>query len=148
MENSDPGVIFVFLLCYSVSTIMLSFLFSTLFSRANLAAAAGGMLFFIIYIPYPFLVMWEDQMSLGKKLANSLSSNVSFGFGCSYISHYEEEGVGAQWSNIHESPIPGDDYSMLQVMVMLLFDGFIYGVLTWYIEAMCPAYMSIETQIF
>ncbi|XP_071041815.1 phospholipid-transporting ATPase ABCA1 isoform X1 [Parasteatoda tepidariorum] len=143
MENSDPGVIFVFLLCYSVSTIMLSFLFSTLFSRANLAAAAGGMLFFIIYIPYPFLVMWEDQMSLGKKLANSLSSNVAFGFGCSYISHYEEEGVGAQWSNIHESPIPGDDYSMLQVMIMLLFDGFIYGVLTWYIEAVWPGQYGV-----
>lgn len=67
MENSNPGVIFVFLLCYCFSTIMLSFLFSTLFSRANLAAAAGGMLFFLIYVPYPFLVMWEDRMSLYKK---------------------------------------------------------------------------------
>ncbi|GIY08391.1 phospholipid-transporting ATPase ABCA1 [Caerostris darwini] len=143
MENSDPGVIFVFLLCYSVSTIMLSFLFSTLFSRANLAAAAGGMLFFLIYIPYPFLVMWEDRMSLVKKAAASLSSNVAFGFGCSYISHYEEEGVGAQWSNIGTSPIPGDEYNMLQVMFMMLFDGVLYGILTWYIEAVCPGQYGV-----
>ncbi|GFT33344.1 phospholipid-transporting ATPase ABCA1 [Nephila pilipes] len=143
MENSDPGVIFVFLLCYCVSTIMLSFLFSTLFSRANLAAAAGGMLFFLIYIPYPFLVMWEDRMSFFKKTAASLSSNVAFGFGCSYISHYEEEGVGAQWSNIATSPIPGDDYSMLQVMFMMLFDGVVYGILTWYIEAVFPGQYGV-----
>ncbi|XP_054718877.1 phospholipid-transporting ATPase ABCA7-like [Uloborus diversus] len=143
MENSDPGVIFVFLVCYSVSTIMLSFLFSTLFSRANLAAAAGGMLFFIIYVPYPFLVLWEDRMSLLKKASASLSSNVAFGFGCSYISHYEEEGVGAQWSNIGTSPIPGDQYSMLSVMIMLLFDGLIYGILTWYIEAVWPGQYGV-----
>lgn len=73
----------------------------------------------------------------------SLSSNVAFGFGCSYISHYEEEGVGAQWSNIATSPIPGDDYSMLKVMFMLLIDGCIYGIMTWYIEAVWPGKLSL-----
>ncbi|CAL1298938.1 unnamed protein product [Larinioides sclopetarius] len=143
MENSDPGVIFVFLLCYCISTIMLSFFFSTLFSRANIAAAAGGMLFFVSYIPYPFLIMWEDHMSLLQKGGVSLLSNVAFGYGCSYISHYEEEGMGAQWSNIATSPIPGDDYSMLKVMYMLLFDGLIYGILTWYIEAVFPGQYGV-----
>ncbi|KAG8195500.1 hypothetical protein JTE90_010802 [Oedothorax gibbosus] len=148
MENSDPGVIFTFLVCYSVSTISLSFLFSTLFSRANLAAAAGGMLFFLMYIPYPFLVMWEDRMSPLKKAASSLSSNVAFGFGCSYISHYEEEGVGAQWSNIATSPIPGDDYSMLKVMFMLLFDGLVYLIITWYIEAVFPGQYGVPKPFY
>ena len=37
-----------------------------------------------------------------------LISNVAFGFGCAYFSHYEESGIGAQWNNIWESPLLDD----------------------------------------
>ena len=37
-----------------------------------------------------------------------LISNVAFGFGCAYFSHYEESGIGAQWHNIWESPLLDD----------------------------------------
>ena len=40
-----------------------------------------------------------------------LISNVAFGFGCAYFSHYEESGIGAQWHNIWESPLLDDKES-------------------------------------
>ena len=67
-----------------------------------------------------------------------LSSTVGFGFGCSYIARYEEQGVGLQWSNIRSSPIPEDDFSLSSCIWMMLIDSAIYLVITWYVEAVFP----------
>ena len=85
-------------------------------SRANIAAAAGGILFFMLYLPYSFMVVWEESLHPQAKILSvsfsisgidfeyfvrqSLISNIAFGFGCSYFSQYEETGIGAHWSNI------------------------------------------------
>ena len=47
---------------------MLCFFISTLFSRANIAAAAGGVIFFCFYLPYSFLVVWEESLSSDFKI--------------------------------------------------------------------------------
>ncbi|XP_043218216.1 ATP-binding cassette sub-family A member 7-like [Amphibalanus amphitrite] len=148
LENSDPFIVFLFLLCFTMATITLSFLLSTLFSKANLAAAAGGILYFISYLPYPFLIIWDEHLDYLHKLLGSLLSNVAFGFGCSYFAHYEERGVGIQWSTIDKSPIVGDEFSLLQSMFVLLLDSFLYGLLTWYIEAVFPGQFGIPRPWF
>ena len=148
LENSDPFIVFLFLLCFTIATITLSFLISTFFSKANLAAAAGGILYFISYLPYPFLIIWDEHLDYLHKLLGSLLSNVAFGFGCSYFAHYEERGVGIQWSTIDKSPIMGDEFSLLQSMFVLLLDSFLYGLLTWYIEAVFPGQFGIPRPWF
>ena len=67
-----------------------------------------------------------------------LSSTVGFGFGCSYIARYEEQGVGSQWSNIHSSPIPEDEFSLSSCMLMMLIDSAVYLIIMWYVEAVFP----------
>ena len=69
LSFSSPTLIFVFLLAYTVSTISLSFFLSTLFSRANIAAAAGGIIFFCLYLPYTFMVVWEAKISHSIRIA-------------------------------------------------------------------------------
>jgi len=71
-----------------------------------------------------------------------LSSTVGFGFGCSYIARYEEQGIGLQWSNIGSSPIPEDDFSLLSCMWMMLIDAAIYLVIMWYVEAVFPGLLA------
>ena len=44
-----------------------------------------------------------------------LISNVAFGFGCAYFSHYEESGIGAQWHNIWESPLLDDKVLLINM---------------------------------
>ncbi|XP_037086261.1 ATP-binding cassette sub-family A member 7-like [Pollicipes pollicipes] len=143
LENSNPLIVFLFLLCFTTATIMLSFLLSTFFSKANLAAAAGGIMYFISYLPYPFIIIWDEYLDYGHKLLASLLSNVAFGLGCSYFAHYEERGIGIQWSTIDKSPILDDDFSLLQSMMVLLLDSVLYGLLTWYIEAVFPGQFGI-----
>ena len=95
--------------------------------RANIAAAAGGIIFFCLYLPYSFMVVWEEVLNPNAKILSCLVSNIAFGFGCAYFSHYEESGVGAQWSNIWASPLTDDKFSLAGCMLMMILDSVIYG---------------------
>uniref|UniRef100_A0A8C9WEH3 P-type phospholipid transporter n=1 Tax=Scleropages formosus TaxID=113540 RepID=A0A8C9WEH3_SCLFO len=143
LPYSDPGVVFLFLGSFAVVTIMQCFLISTLFSRANLAAACGGIIYFTLYLPYVLCVAWQDYVGFGAKVVVSLLSPVAFGFGCEYFALFEEQGVGIQWSNLLSSPLEEDSYSLTTSIVLMFFDSFLYGVMTWYIEAVFPGQYGI-----
>uniref|UniRef100_A0A8B9GUY0 P-type phospholipid transporter n=1 Tax=Astyanax mexicanus TaxID=7994 RepID=A0A8B9GUY0_ASTMX len=137
LPYSDPAVVFFFLSAFATATIMLCFLISTFFSRANLAAACGDLAYFSLYLPYVLCVSWREY------LTSSFLSPVAFGFGCEYLSQYEEQGLGIQWSNMWSSPTEGDKYSLSTSIIMLYVDAFIYGVATWYIEVVFPGQYGI-----
>lgn len=65
-------------------------------------------------------------------------STTAFGLGSKYFALYEVAGVGIQWRTISQSPVEGDDFNLGLAMTMLIMDAAVYGVLTWYIEAVHP----------
>nr|XP_009684303.1 PREDICTED: retinal-specific ATP-binding cassette transporter [Struthio camelus australis] len=138
LQYSSPLLFFLFLLTFSTATIMQCFLFSTFFSKANLAAACSGVIYFTLYLPHIVCFVWQDHMSVNLKILASLLSQVAFGFGTEYLSRYEEQGLGLQWGNIRTSPLEGDEYSFLFSIKMMLFDAFLYGILSWYIDNVFP----------
>ncbi|XP_036595067.1 phospholipid-transporting ATPase ABCA1 [Trichosurus vulpecula] len=143
LPYSDPSVVFLFLSVFAVVTILQCFLISTLFSRANLAAACGGIIYFTLYLPYVLCVAWQDYVGFSLKLFASLLSPVAFGFGCEYFALFEEQGIGVQWDNLFESPLEEDGFSLTTSISMMLFDTFLYGVMTWYIESVFPGQYGI-----
>ncbi|KAK1887045.1 Phospholipid-transporting ATPase ABCA1, partial [Dissostichus eleginoides] len=143
LPYSDPGVVFIFLASFGIVTIMQCFLISTLFSRANLAAACGGIIYFTLYLPYVLCVAWQDYVGFGAKLIVSLLSPVAFGFGCEYFALFEEQGVGIQWSNLLASPLEDDSYNLTTSISLMLFDAVLYGIMTWYFEAVFPGQYGI-----
>uniref|UniRef100_A0A672MVA1 P-type phospholipid transporter n=1 Tax=Sinocyclocheilus grahami TaxID=75366 RepID=A0A672MVA1_SINGR len=143
LPYSDPGVVYLFLASFAVVTIMQCFLISTLFSRANLAAACGGIIYFTLYLPYVLCVAWQDYIGFGAKVVVSLLSPVAFGFGCEYFALFEEQGVGIQWSNLLSSPMQEDSYSLTTSISLMLFDSVLYAIMTWYIEAVFPGQYGI-----
>lgn len=68
----------------------------------------------------------------------SLFSTTAFGLGAKYFAFYEIEGVGVQWNNLQASPVEADDFNLLMVFLMMIFDALLYGLLTWYIENVHP----------
>uniref|UniRef100_A0A8C7J3L6 P-type phospholipid transporter n=1 Tax=Oncorhynchus kisutch TaxID=8019 RepID=A0A8C7J3L6_ONCKI len=138
LPYSNPAVVFFFLTAFATATIMQCFLISTFFSRANLAAACGGLIYFALYLPYVLCVAWRDHLTTTHRVLASLFSPVAFGFGCEYFSQYEEQGVGIQWFNLHSSPMEGDTYNFTTSIIMLHIDACIYALATWYIEAVFP----------
>ena len=65
--HSNAMIILLFMVAFMLSTIMLCFLISVFFSRANLAAACGGIIFFMSYLPYVLVRWFEEYMSTGQK---------------------------------------------------------------------------------
>ncbi|XP_076463176.1 phospholipid-transporting ATPase ABCA1-like isoform X2 [Babylonia areolata] len=143
LEHSDPTVIFIFMLTFTMATIAQCFLISVFFSRANMAAVCGGFIYFVLYLPYTQLVVFEEYTSTSLKLFTCLSSNIAFGFGCAYIARYEEQALGSQWSNVGESPVAIDTFNLQWCIFMMVVDTFIYLTFTWYIEAVFPGQYGI-----
>lgn len=77
LPYSDPSVVFVFLSVFAVVTILQCFLISTLFSRANLAAACGGIIYFMLYLPYVLCVAWQDYVGFTLKIFAVSDSGLS-----------------------------------------------------------------------
>ena len=63
---------------------------------------------------------------------------MAFGFGCEYFALFEEQGVGIHWSNLLNSPLEEDSYNITTSMCIMMADAVLYGLLTWYIEAVFP----------
>ncbi|XP_042278447.1 ATP-binding cassette sub-family A member 2 isoform X1 [Thunnus maccoyii] len=140
--HSDPFIIWLFLTIYAVATIMFCFLVSVIYSKAKLASACGGIIYFLSYVPYMYVAIREevahDKITAFEKCIASLMSTTAFGLGSKYFALYEVAGVGIQWRTINQSPVEGDDFNLGLSMMMLIIDAAVYGVLTWYIEAVHP----------
>ncbi|XP_052036865.1 retinal-specific phospholipid-transporting ATPase ABCA4 [Apodemus sylvaticus] len=138
LHYSDPFILFLFLLAFATATIMQCFLLSTFFSKASLAAACSGVIYFTLYLPHILCSAWQDRMTADLKTTVSLLSPVAFGFGTEYLVRFEEQGLGLQWSNIGKSPLEGDEFSFLLSMKMMLLDAALYGLLAWYLDQVFP----------
>ncbi|XP_073427516.1 retinal-specific phospholipid-transporting ATPase ABCA4 [Dendrobates tinctorius] len=143
LHYSNPLILFFFLMAFTLSTIMQGFLMSVFFSKANLAAACSGVIYFTLYLPHILCFAWQDRMTFKLKTVASLLSPVAFGFGTEYLSRYEEQGLGLQFGNIQKSPVEGDEYSFLFSIIMMLFDAFVYWIIAWYIDHVFPGEYGI-----
>ena len=138
LNKSDPSLIFVILLLYSISSIMFCFCVSVFFSKANIAAAAGGIIWYLSYTPYYFISQSYDNMNLAEKLVSCLLSNVAMGMGAQLVGKFEGIGTGVQWSNITKGVSVDDSLSLGLVLLMFLVDSVLYGIITWYVETVFP----------
>uniref|UniRef100_A0A6Q2XA99 ABC transporter domain-containing protein n=1 Tax=Esox lucius TaxID=8010 RepID=A0A6Q2XA99_ESOLU len=138
LTYSDPTLVFVFLLIFAMATINFSFMISVFFSRANVAAAAGGFIYFLSYLPYVFLWPHYDLLSHAQKVSACLISNVAMAMGAQLLGMFEGKGTGIQWCNLFEPVTVDDDFSLAQVLGLLLLDALLYGLVAWYVEAVFP----------
>ncbi|KAG8124644.1 hypothetical protein E2320_019974, partial [Naja naja] len=118
-------ILFLYVLDYSFSIIAMCYLISVFFNNTNIAALVGCLVYILAFFPFIVLLVVENQMSFTIK---SLL----------YIARYEEQGIGLQWDNIHESPISGDNTNFSWMCWLILIDSFIYFILGWYIRNVFP----------
>ncbi|EFB17717.1 hypothetical protein PANDA_016243, partial [Ailuropoda melanoleuca] len=67
-------------------------------------------------------------------------SSVSFSF---MVSAFFSKGVGVQWRDLLSPVNVDDDFSFGQVLGMLLLDSILYGLVTWYVEAVLPGQFGV-----
>ncbi|KAM9208962.1 phospholipid-transporting ATPase ABCA3-like [Dugong dugon] len=137
LQHSDPSLIFIFLLCFAIASILFTFMVSTFFNKAFYAVSFGGFLYFATYFPYNIISQSYAKMTLIQKLASCLSSNIAMALGTQLLIKAEADNIGIKWSNILSST-QMDNFVFAYILGMLLFDAFLYGLVTCYIEAVFP----------
>lgn len=68
LQYSDPSLIFVFLLVFCLATVTQCFFISVFFSKANLAAACGGLIYFLLYMPHILCYAWQEVLGFPVKV--------------------------------------------------------------------------------
>lgn len=69
LNYSNPILVFLFLLTFTIATIMQCFLMSVFFNKANMAAACSGIIYFTLYLPHILCFAWQDRITKNIKLA-------------------------------------------------------------------------------
>ncbi|EDL22309.1 mCG132071, partial [Mus musculus] len=139
-RNSNPTLIFIFLMCFAIATIFFAFMMSTFFQRAHVGTVIGGTVFFFTYLPYMYITFSYHQRTYTQKILSCLFSNVAMAMGVRFISLFEAEGTGIQWRNI--GSVWGD-FSFAQVLGMLLLDSFLYCLIAFLVESLFPRKFGI-----
>lgn len=138
INKTSPSIFFVFLLLYTISGIMFCFFVSVFFSKASTAAAGGGIIWYISFIPFFFISQSYEDMSQSLKTACCLIPNLGMSLGAMVMGKFEGTGIGVHWDNLYSGASVDDDFSMGVVFQMMIISSIMFGILAWYIEAVFP----------
>lgn len=140
---SDLSLLITFFACFAVATINQCFLISIFFNKASLASVVAGIAFFVCFLPYTILINYSESLYAWQKFFLSLLSPVAFSYGAEIMATFELETKGIKWSNINSSPF-SSGFTIGTMCAILLFDAFVYMILTWYIEHLYPGEFGVS----
>ncbi|XP_072454014.1 phospholipid-transporting ATPase ABCA3-like isoform X2 [Notamacropus eugenii] len=143
IRHSDISLVFVFLMCFAIVSIIFSFMISTFFSKTKMASSVGFLIYFISYLPYAYIQSNYKNLTLSKKLFSCLLSNVAMHLGITLLIKSEIKGTGLHWKELRQPVTTEDDLSFGYILGMLLFDSFIYALVIWYMESVFPGEYGI-----
>ncbi|EPY85511.1 hypothetical protein CB1_000372021, partial [Camelus ferus] len=156
--HSNAFIVFLFLLDFGVSVVMLSFFLSAFFSQANTAALCTGLVYMISFLPYIVLLVLHNQLSVAVQTLLTLTgcflfsppicgqcllSTTAFGQGVFFVTFLEGQETGIQWSNMYQPPGQAD-MTFGWVCWMLLLDSGIYFLCGWYLSNLIPGTFGLR----
>ncbi|KAG7463948.1 hypothetical protein MATL_G00182090 [Megalops atlanticus] len=143
LPYSNGFLLFLYLCDYGLSIMAISFLVSSFFDKTNIAGLSGSLIYVICFFPYIVVVSLETSLSFSAKSALSLFAPTCFSYASQYISRYESQGQGIQWSNSYISPLAGDTASFGWLCWLLLIDSVLYFIVGAYIRMVFPGNYGI-----
>ncbi|XP_027499661.1 ATP-binding cassette sub-family A member 13 [Corapipo altera] len=135
---SNGFLIFLFLLEFGVTVIMLSYFLGVFFSSADTAALCASLVYMISFLPYIVLLVLQNQLSFISKIIMCLLSTTAFGQGIFFITHFESQEIGIQWNNVHQSMAQGGHMTFGWMCWMMFFDSILYSIGGWYFSNIIP----------
>ncbi|XP_060028826.1 phospholipid-transporting ATPase ABCA3-like isoform X2 [Erinaceus europaeus] len=115
---------------------------STFFNKVNFAVPIGCFLYLLAYLPANIITSNYAETTFIQKLAACLSSNIAMVLGARFLVRAEMTKVGVKWSNLFSTKV--DNFVFAYILGMFLLDGFLYGLVTWYIEAVFPGQYGVS----
>nr|XP_045721010.1 ATP-binding cassette sub-family A member 13 [Mirounga angustirostris] len=141
--HSNACIVFLFLLDFGVSVIMMSYFLSVFFSQANTAALCTSLAYMISFLPYIVLLVLHNRLSVVIQTLLCLLSTTAFGQGVFLITFLEGQETGVQCDNIYQAP---EQMGMTfgWVCWMILFDSGLYFLCGWYLSNLIPGTFGLR----
>lgn len=133
-EYSNPFLVFVYFLAFSLAVINMCFLMATFFSKSKIASLMGPMIFFATFFPY--YAVQDPAYSPDVKTATCLLAPSCFALGANVFADFEGGLVGVQMSNFSQET---SNFSFSLCVGMLFVDAILYGILAWYFDKVIPS---------
>ncbi len=138
LNETNPGILCLFFFAFLSGTITLTFVATTFFKKANSAATGAGCIYFFSYLPYIFISLRYQKMTLFDKCVSAFISNLGMSEAMQLIGMFEGKGTGVQWSNINEGINVDDNFTFLSALLILFADTFIHLILLYYFDQVLP----------
>nr|QUF59428.1 ATP-binding cassette transporter Abca3-2 [Brachionus angularis] len=138
IDKTDGFLFASFLFLYASSSITFTFLCTTFFKKANSAAAGTGIIWFFSYLPYIFISLRYEKMSLLDKILALFVNNLGMSEGVQLIGMFEGKGTGVNFSNWTKGISIDDSFSMLTIMIVMFSNNFIHLILMYYFDNILP----------
>nr|XP_054496659.1 ATP-binding cassette sub-family A member 13 [Agelaius phoeniceus] len=143
---SNGFLIFLFLLEFGVTVIMLSYFLGAFFSSADTAALCASLVYMISFLPYIVLLVLQNQLSFTNQIIMCLLSTTAFGQGIFFITYFEGQEIGIQWDNVHQSTAQGGYMTFGWMCWMMFFDSILYFVGGWYFSNIFPGKFGLKNR--
>ncbi|KAM7407614.1 hypothetical protein PAMA_003372 [Pampus argenteus] len=143
LSKSDGFLLFLYLCDYSFSVLAFSYMIGSFFDKTYIAGLSGSLLYILCFFPFIVVMALETNLTFSQKSLLSLFSPSCFSYGSQYVSRYESQGEGIQWSNSYSSPIAGDQASFGWLCWLMLIDSILYFIIGGYIRMVFPGKYGI-----
>ncbi|GMS87757.1 hypothetical protein PENTCL1PPCAC_9932 [Pristionchus entomophagus] len=140
MENSDPTVAFVFFLLYAFNVVYFAFAVSTFLqsgTAGTMAATVGWMLLYFWCVLFSSMDT-QSPYSFEIRMLNCINPDIALNYGVLLLAQYETQAGGLSWSNLFERVTPDEPLTLGHMCIMLVVDGIIFILITWFVEAVNP----------
>ncbi|XP_077664845.1 ATP-binding cassette sub-family A member 13 [Eretmochelys imbricata] len=141
---SDGFLVFLFILDFGVAVVMLSYLLGAFFSSANTAALCASLIYVISFLPYIVLLVLENQLSFAVQIITCFLSTTAFGQGIFFITFFESQEIGIQWSNMYQPLAQGGSMTFGWASWMIFFDSILYLLVGWYFSNVIPGRLGFR----
>ncbi|CAF1097939.1 unnamed protein product, partial [Brachionus calyciflorus] len=138
IDKTDPFLFALFLILYASSSVTLTFVCTTFFKKANSGAAGAGIIWFFSYLPYIFISLRYEKMSLGLKIVACFVNNLGMSEGVQLIGMFEGKGTGINFSNWTQGISVDDTFSIFIVILIMFINNFINLFLLYYFDNVLP----------
>ncbi|XP_054673820.1 ATP-binding cassette sub-family A member 13 [Grus americana] len=143
---SNGFLIFLFLLDFGITVIMLSYFLGAFFSSADTAALCASLVYMISFLPYIVLLVLQNQLSFTNQIIMCLLSTTAFGQGVFFITFFEGQEIGIQWNNMHQSMAQGGYVTFGWMCWMMFFDSILYSIGGWYFSNIIPGKFGLKNR--
>ncbi|XP_038576238.1 uncharacterized protein abca12 isoform X3 [Micropterus salmoides] len=145
LPNSDGFLLFLYLCDYGLSILAFSYLVSSFFDKTYIAGLSGSLLYVLCFFPFIVVLAVETRLTFSQKSALSLFAPTCFSYASQYVSRYESQGEGINWSNSYTSPIAEDTASFGWLCWLMLIDSILYFLIGAYIRMVFPGKYGISS---